>query len=207
MLQAIRTVCFKQWALFASSNAPGVTRTSRQDQVIACCKCTYKAMADFCTLFFCWNWSCHCHCHAVKVVTPLLLLQWKAGADMALKGTPSWLCISSQAMFWQFLPQGENAEDTHILVVFGQEASNFTSTKSCGTGYQGNITSAARGPWQFQFVSNLENVKFNFSVQNLNWKPIFGFQFRIWSETFSFWISVQNLNWNSGFQFRFWTQI
>ena len=49
-----------------------------------------------CALFFCWNWSCHCHCQGVKVVTPLLLLQWKTGAKMALKGTPSWLCISSQ---------------------------------------------------------------------------------------------------------------
>ena len=86
MLQTNSTVCSKQSALWASSNAQGV----------ACCKCTCKAMAAFCKLFFSWNWSCHCHCHGVKVVTPLLLLQWKTGAKMAFKCTPSWLCISSQ---------------------------------------------------------------------------------------------------------------
>ena len=78
-----------------------------------------------------------------------------------------------------------------------------------------------------EYILSKSNI--GISVQNLNWKPIFGFQFRIWTEnhTFSFefriWtetrvfssdselktrVSVQILNWNPkmGFQFRFWTE-
>ena len=172
-------------------------------------------------LFFCWNWSCHCHCHGVKVVTPLLLLQWKAGADTALKGTPSWLCISSQAQCFGNFSLKEKMRRIHIswLSLDKKQATSAASnpvalaTRETSPLLQGDpdnfslyqIWKMSNSTLQFRIWT--ENPFLDFSSESEVKLFLFGFQFRIWTETQVFSSDSELKLKKCGFQFRFWTEI